>query len=464
MRYRAAPSRERRQIRWVLFAGVVAVLVGVIPTGLGEIGLIPPMGDALGNLLFALSAALIPSSLVVAVIEPPWLDVDVLIRKALVYGALSVAILLVYTGIAAAPGPAGARLGLDVEAVVVLTVIIAVLFQPARRRLQAVADRWVFGARPSKYEAVTVFGVSIEQMGEPAALLAPLVETIRTTIRLDWATAVLDDGTRAETGSPAGNPDVRVPVGAGYEQIGEILCGPKSERAWDDSEIQLVRTLAGQMSLALMNARLAARIVEAAESERRRIEQNIHDGVQQELVALVAQLGMARSAAARGALTPTMVDGLRIEAQHVMSDLRELAQGIHPSVLSDGGILEAVEERCARLPLQVTVETSEGPAGDASTNNVEGAAYFFITESLANVLKHASATRVTVSVISDAGRLLLGVAVGHAKPIMHKCKCHVHVCRLTVRPQTGLAPPATYGASVSLTCAVRPMAWRRRAC
>jgi signal transduction histidine kinase len=413
MRYRSAPDRERKQIRWVLFAGVVGILVGLIPLVLGELGVLPPLehSSTVQAVLFMVPIVLIPASVVAAVMEPRWIDVDIVIRKSFVYGALSLIILLVYVGVAASVGvAAGAGLGLNVELAVVLTVVIALLFQPARRRLQTLADRFVFGARPTKYEAVTGFGVTIEQAAEPTELLPGLVETIRRALRLKWAMAILDDGTRAETGSATGEPVLRVPVGAGDEQIGEIVCGPKTEGALDDEEIQLVRTLAGQLGLAVMNARLAGRIVNAAESERRRIERNIHDGAQQELVALVAKLGMARSAAAQGALTPEVVDDLRFEAQQILADLRELAQGIHPSVLSDGGIVEAVEDRCARLPLEVSLESSEGLRARRFDDNIEGAAYFFVTESIANVLKHAKATRASVSLTYADGRLLLGVA------------------------------------------------------
>jgi signal transduction histidine kinase len=413
MRYRGAATRERKQIRWVLFAGVMAIFLALIPTVLPELGVIPTFGhgSVVLAVLLVMTFILFPASVVVAVLEPPWIDVDIVIRRSLVYGALSVAILLVYIGVAASVGiAAGARLGLSVEVAVVLTVVIAILFQPARRRLQAVADRWVFGARPTKYEAVTEFGVTIEQAAEPTELLPRLVDTVRRVIRLQWAVAILDDGTQAEAGSVTGEPALRVPIGAGDEQIGEIVCGPKAEGALDDDEIQLVRTLAGQLGLAVMNARLAGRIVNAAESERRRIERNIHDGAQQELVALVARLGMARSAAVKGGLTPDVVDDFRREAQRILSDLRELAQGIHPSVLSDGGIVEAVEDRCARLPLEVSVESSDGMRAQRFGDDIEGAAYFFVIESLTNVLKHADATRAAVSLTHDDGRLVLEVA------------------------------------------------------
>ena len=413
LRYRAAADRERKQIRWVLFAGCVVGIVGLGPASLGELGVIPRPGQSstVFTVLTILPIVLLPASIVVAVMEPPWIDVDIVIRRSVVYGALSLAILLVYIAVAATVGvAAGAQLGLNVELAVVLTVVVAIVFQPARRRLQALADRWVFGARPTKYEAVTNFGVTIERATEPSELLPRLVETIKRAIRLTWVTALLDDGSRAETGAVTGEPVLRVPLGAGDEQIGEIVCGPKIEGRLGEEEIQLVRTLAGQLALAVRNARLAGRIVNAAESERRRIERNIHDGAQQELVALVAKLGMARSAAAQGGVSPDLIDDMRLEAQRILSELRELAQGIHPSVLTDGGILEAVEDRCARLPLEVTLETSEGLRARRFGDNIEGAAYFFVTESLANVLKHADATRTTISLTYDDGRLQLGVA------------------------------------------------------
>jgi signal transduction histidine kinase len=412
MRYRAAPTHERKQIRWVLFAGAVAILVALLPSTLADLGVIPPIegGSALVWTLVLLPFLLFPASVVVAVMEPPWIDVDIVIRRSLVYGALSIGILLVYVVVAAWLGmAAGTQLGLGVEVAVVLAVLIALLFEPARRRLQDLADRWLFGARPSKYEAVTEFGVTVEQAAEPSQLLPPLVETIRTTLRLAWAMASLDDGTSAAMGSASGKPAVVVPIAAGTEQVGEILCGPKSQGTLRDDEIQLVRTLAGQLGLAVMNARLAGRIVNAAEAERRRIEQNIHDGAQQELVALVAKLAMARSATVQGALTPDVIDDLRLEAQQILSDLRELAQGIHPSVLSDGGIVEAVEDRCARLPIDVSLQSSESLRTRRFDDNTEGAAYFFVTESLTNVLKHANASRAEISMTYGDGRLRLEV-------------------------------------------------------
>lgn len=410
LRYRRAPSRERKQVRWVLFGGVTAMVFGVIPNLLDVLGIIDPIvHGSLGSMVVIPVFFLFMGSVVVAVLEPTWIDVDFVIRKSFVYGALSFVILMAYVVAASAFGvAAGSRL--EIEIAVVLTVVIALLFQPARRRLQTVADRWVFGIRPSKYEAVAEFGETIEQVGDPTELLPQLVETIRTALDLAWVEAELDDGTAASIGERAGaEPEFEVAIRAGDDSFGSISCGPKVEGSLDDDERQLVRTLAGQVGLAVMNARLAGRIVTAAESERRRIERNIHDGAQQELVALVARLGMARSAASKGELTAGEVDELQAEARRILSDLRELAQGIHPSVLSDGGILEAVEERCAHLPIDVTIQAPSTFRLLRFDDEIEGAAYFFITESLANVLKHSDATRAVVSLETEDDHLHLSV-------------------------------------------------------
>ncbi len=411
MRYRKAPERERKQVRWVLFGGLSAVILGVIPSLMESLGMIDPIvHGSLGSLIIVPVFIIFMGSVVIAVLEPSWADVDIVIRKSFVYGALSFLILLLYVGVASAFGvAAGARL--NVEIAIVLTVIVAWLFQPARRRLQVVADRWVFGARPTKYEAVTEFGETIEQASDPTELLPQLVATVRNTLSLTWVSAELDDGASAHVGDQArGDPELTVSIRAGEEDSGFIACGPKTEGSLGNDERQLVRTLAGQVGLAVMNARLAGRIVTAAESERRRIERNIHDGAQQELVALVARLGMARAAASRGRLSPEEIDDLQHEARQILTDLRELAQGIHPSVLSDGGILEAVEERCSRLPLRVAVEAEPLLRSRRYDDDIEGAAYFFVTETLTNVLKHADATHVTVALAPDNGQLLLSVS------------------------------------------------------
>ena len=100
---------------------------------------------------------------------------------------------------------------------------------------------------------------------------------------------------------------------------------------------------------------------------------------------------------------------LQLDVRHALENLQELARGIHPTVLSDRGLLEAVEERVARLPIAVHVVSNGLAAGDRLEPDVEAAAYFFISEALANVLKHAGAPDVQVALERCADRLSVTV-------------------------------------------------------
>lgn len=143
-----------------------------------------------------------------------------------------------------------------------------------------------------------------------------------------------------------------------------------------------------------------AALVEAFEAERRRIERDLHDGVQQELVTLAARLGMvslelddldaagADTAPVRGAL-----DAAQGQAEHAMATLRDTVRGIHPAVLTDHGLRAALDELADRAPIPLRLEISDLGGLPAP---VETAAYYFVTEAISNAAKHTVATRLTV--------------------------------------------------------------------
>lgn len=409
IRYRGGIARERRQVRWVLLAAAVAISAGLWPFVLGELGVFPQLAHGTLATVLWLPILLVPISIVVAVLEPPWLDVDIAIRKTFVYGTLSFLILALYVGMATAFGvAAGARLPLEIA--VLITVGVAAVFQPARRSLQAVADRWVFGERPTEYEAITDFTSATQEATDPGDLAPRLADTIRRALGLRWIRVEVHGERPIVRGESAGLARFVVPIEHREQGLGRIECGPKAKGGLGEGDVQLVSTLASQAALALYNARLAGRIVHSQEAERRRIERNIHDGAQQELVALVARLGLARAEMRKETLRDETLAELQEEARRILADLRELAQGIHPSVLTDGGILQAIEDRCARLPIEVVLRATPGLRGERFSDELEGAAYFFVTEGIANVLKHARATRARVSIQRDDGFLEVEVS------------------------------------------------------
>lgn len=156
-----------------------------------------------------------------------------------------------------------------------------------------------------------------------------------------------------------------------------------------------------------------ARIVAAQDTERRRLERRLHDGVQQELVALVAKLRLARNHLYRGdplVLADRTLTEIQDDACRIIDELRELAHGIHPSVLSDQGLVAAVRTCVRRVPLPVTFDTDNATTGLRFDISVEESAFFLVSEALTNVLKHAEATRVAIRIVREGDALVVEIA------------------------------------------------------
>ncbi len=337
---------------------------------------------------------------------------DRVIRKSLVYGILWLLIAVIYVVAAAGLGLAAGRrfpLGLAI----VLTVVATLVFQPARRRLEALADRWVFGARTDPAHLVARLGATLEETIELESLLPRMADTLQEGLGLRWARVRLEPV--EDIGGEA--PVLTVPVQLGDERLGVVECGPKQSGPLTDDDRAVVATLARQAALAVRNLRLTAelersraRLVRAQDTERRRLERNLHDGVQQDLVALIGHAAHVRSELQKGptageAALTELQDGLR----RVLGDLRELAHGIHPSVLGDRGLLEAVEALASRSAIPVAVRADPALRGVRFAEEIEGAGYFTIAEALANAGKHAAATRVDVSLARSNGSLQIAV-------------------------------------------------------
>ena len=159
------------------------------------------------------------------------------------------------------------------------------------------------------------------------------------------------------------------------------------------------------------------RILDAAEEERRRIERDLHDGAQQRMVAVAVTLGLAEAQLATDpAGAAKLVAQAREEAQHAVKELRELARGIHPALLSERGLGPALEALARRAPVPVEV----GPVPDVEIcRAAQSAAYYCTAEALTNVAKYAHASHASVVLSADDGRLVVEViddGVGGADP------------------------------------------------
>jgi signal transduction histidine kinase len=208
------------------------------------------------------------------------------------------------------------------------------------------------------------------------------------------------------------------------------------------------------------------RIVEATDEARRRIERDLHDGAQQRFVTASMHLGMAMRAAERGELAGVseQLGRVREELQDGLAELRELARGIHPTLLGERGLRPAVEALVARSPVAVTVH---GDLDERPAPSVEAALYFTIAEALTNVAKYAGADTATVTLssgdgqaqveVSDDGRggAQPGERLGDSAGLVDRLGAlggHLHV-----HSERGPGPPST--PSCPSTRAARPATW-----
>jgi len=425
LRYRRFGAEQRRQIKWPLYAlSVSAISVVVLALAPGP----PAIPFWIAAVQYVGTMALLPAGLALGIVMHRGLDIDDVIRRSVVYGALWAVIAAAYVVVAAALGVAvGQRVPLALA--VLLAIVATLFFQPARRRLERFADRVVFGPRLSGYELISQLGMRLQSTVAPEDVAGSVAATIQAGLGASWVRVMLDRPERMPIASAGTDPgygvaELSAPLVHGDRIVGVIECGPKTEGRYNSADQELLNTLGRQAALAIRNSQLAgelslsvdelaasrARLVQAEELERRRLERDLHDGVQQELVGVLARLGLARNQLRRDrALAEATLREAQIDAQRALESLQELARGIHPAILTDRGLVEAVEERATRMPIPVEVHANGLGGGARFPLEMEGAAYFFVSEGLANIVKYASATRAFVRFHTEPGRLVVEV-------------------------------------------------------
>jgi signal transduction histidine kinase len=434
-RYRRAEGELRQQLRWLYTVGSVAgglfvlmfagsvVLDAVRPDG-SEVPIFP---ITLGVLAVTVAAG-VPAAYLVAIYRYRLWDLDLVIRKAVVLAILAGFISLVYAGVTLLPLAIFGIGSGDRSRTLVFggTVVLVLLFQPVRQRARRFADRLVYGERATPYQVLSEFS---GRVGEAYATDDVLPRIARVLVEATGATSAVvwlrtGGALRPAAVWPAGPLPESLEVGddgaselegLGIVQVrhqGELLGAlgvtmPPNDPL-DPQRDRMIHDLAGQAGLVLRNVRLIEdlrasrqRLVAAQDEERRRIERDLHDGAQQQLVALTVQLKLAGTMLTRDPPAAlTILDGLQGTAGDALEDLRQLARGIYPPLLADQGLVAALSSQARRAAIPTTVE---GDAVGRYAREVESAVYFCSLEALNNVAKYAAATRAEVTLRRDDG-------------------------------------------------------------
>ena len=432
VRYRSVGGVERQQIKWVAF-GSLAAFVAIVPSDfIGE----PMLSSIVGGAGFVL----LPASIGIAVLRFHLYDLDVVVRKAVVYALLAVFATMVYLAIVVG---VGAWLGRGSSFLTMIAaVVVALTFQPIRARLARLANRLVYGRRATPYEVLSEFSERLGDAYSAEDVLPRMARVVAEGVNAERADVWLKigDELRVSASWPAENghavarlplpdgampmiegADVAYPVEDRGELLGALAVSKPPAEPLTPNDAKLVEDLAAQAGLVLRNVRLTEelrarlddlraaqkRIVAAQDEGRRRLERNIHDGAQQQLVALAVKARLARGLSEKDpAKAAEMLVQLESDTTGALENLRDLARGIYPPLLADQGLQPALQAQARKAGVRVEVR-ADGLR--RYPQDVEAAAYFSVLEALQNVVKHANATAAQVTLAHEAERLTFEV-------------------------------------------------------
>jgi signal transduction histidine kinase len=426
VRFRQSSGLERQQFRLVVWGAVTA---GLLVLGAALTDFIKVSGV---RLLLLAGIVVLIGSYGVAIAKYRLYDVDVVISRTLVYGALAVFIGGVYVGIVVGVGYViGAQDEPDPWLGILATVIIAITFQPLRRRLQRLANRLVYGRRATPYEVLSTFSQRVAAV-DPDVLtqIARALEEGTTAdsvaiwmksggemhLMAVWPDASDTPGRMRAGESPTA--DRTASVVQDGEELGIVTFRLSPGQPFSPTDADLVDQVAAGLGLALRNLKLTEdlkdrvsqlrdsrrRIVAVQDSTRRQLERDLHDGAQQRLVALKIKLGIGASMAAKEGLDDVgeVLGPLRRQADEVIDSVREFARGIYPPLLEAEGLGPALTARTRDSTIPVTVQAA---GVDRYPRDVEATAYFCVLEAVRNAVKHASAKSILITLQGEDGRL-----------------------------------------------------------
>ena len=408
-RYRTQTDAvQRQQMKWVVF-GFGAYIILLLPVSAGTLGGSSIWGPVIALLGQLLAQWLIPLTIGFSILRYRLWDIDLLINRTLVYGVLTALVISVYV---ITVGTLGGFFRQEGNALIaaLATGLIALLFEPLRRRLQRGVNRLMYGEQDDPVALLRNLGTRLEEIATPETTLVSFVETLAHSLKLPyvaiWSEVSGISGEPLAVYGTATTDSVNLPLSYQGEKVGQLQVGLRRKgETFASREQQLLATVAQQLGTAVHALRLTAdlqqsreRLVTAREEERLRIRRDLHDGLGPQLASLTLKLDAARNLLKQDAqkVEPLLVE-LREQAQAAVMDIRELVYGLRPPALDQLGLVSALQEYAAAHShngLYITVTAPQPVQNLAAAAEV--ALYRIASEAITNVVRHAGATHCQV--------------------------------------------------------------------
>jgi signal transduction histidine kinase len=405
-RYRKARGLRRTQMRWLLWAALMDLLVmlgvGVVPGAVTSYGL-------------TVCVALTVGSVAIALVEPELVDIDALLGSTIVYGALVVASFVLDLLVLSAAGRV-LDAGLSgSQSLLVSVFVVSLVYLPLRHRLWDRIRRTTQGERHDPYRVVSQLAERLETSDHPDQQLLEVARAVGRAFRSTYVGVEVFQADGGRTLAELGTPPERVEamtVAYRGEEIGRLLLpsGPRRSLRAADARLlaDVVRQAAAAARAAQLTEELQAsreRLVTAVEDERRRLRNELHDGLGPTLAAVASRIDTARLVGAREPEEADRILGMaRAELTGMLAEVRRLVYGLRPPALDDVGLVGAIRQRLDGLQAPGLEVRLDAPAERLSLPAaVEVAALRIVSESLANVVRHARASMCTVKLTCPPG-------------------------------------------------------------
>ncbi|GGQ05063.1 sensor histidine kinase [Streptosporangium pseudovulgare] len=412
VRWHRAGSAQRQQMKFLWYAMVLVLAIELLG------GLMPYHVAQAGYFLIPF---LLVGAIALSVRRYRLYDIDLVIRRTVVFAVLTAVVSAIYLGIVSVLGMA---VGPSPGLALIASAAVAGFAEPVRRRLQRAVSRLLFGQREEPLEALAGLRQQLRAVADPSEMPATTANAVARALRAEYVSVQLladgEYGEVARVGVSGVEPSVDVPLEWRGELVGTLTVGPRAPgEAYSRSDLALLNELAYAIGSALHAVRLAEDLrtaqeqaVHAIADERRRLRQDLHDG----LGPLLSGIGLAVDGVRRTLSTDSPVAGeLRViadQARSAATEVRRIIDALPSAAVADLGLTAAIAdhlERCAELPgaplITYHADVDEARVPPA----VADAAYFVLLEAVANVLRHADAVACTVTLSTGGGRLVVQV-------------------------------------------------------
>lgn len=422
-RYRTTSNPVlRQQTKWVVY-GISAAIIGFFVVALpASLGISMEQGTTYGLISITgmmLVILFIPISIGIAITRSRLWDIDPIINRTLVYGALSFLTIAFYALVVGGFALYFRSNESNLIISFIATGVVAILFEPLRQRLQRGVNRLMYGERDDPATVLTRLSQRLDSALAPDSVLQTIVETLAQTLRLPYAAiSLLDDAQTprfVSTSSLPASELLRLPLTNQTERVGELILAPRAPgESFSPADMKLINIIAQQAGVAAYTMRLnndlqksRERLVTAQEEERRRLRRDLHDGVGPTLASLSQRIDTASELVESDPeKSVRLLKDLKGQVKETIAEIRRLVYALRPPVLDEFGLVSAIREHVAPYSgpngMTITIDAPEPfPSLPAA---VEVAAYRIALEGFTNIVKHtgASACQINIRIMDNA--------------------------------------------------------------